>query len=116
MFEKCNWTKYLINIPKYNYQSNNMFAVTFVLIFLSLCYHNIYILIVTSRVLKSSTVTYQLLFWSIIRQLFKTALITRPFKQLESHLQQLKTNYVKQDLISLTASKIFKSQTYNRSF
>ena len=43
-----------------------------------------------------------------MRQLFKTALITRLFKQLKSHLQQLKTNYVKEDLISLTASKIFK--------
>ena len=43
-----------------------------------------------------------------MRQLFKTALITRLFKQLKSHLQQLKTNYVKEDLISLTASKNFK--------
>ena len=33
MFEKCDWTKYMINIPKLNYQSKNMCAVTFVLFF-----------------------------------------------------------------------------------
>ena len=33
MFEKCDWTKHLINIPKHNNQSNNTCAVTFVLIF-----------------------------------------------------------------------------------
>ena len=32
-FEKCDWTKYLISIPKRNYQSNNTCKVTFVLIF-----------------------------------------------------------------------------------
>ena len=46
MFENFDWAKYLINIPKHNYQSNNTCPVTFVLIFLS-CIHNIYILIVT---------------------------------------------------------------------
>ena len=44
MFEKCNWTKYLINIPKHNYQSNKPCAVKFVLIFSF--NRNIYILIV----------------------------------------------------------------------
>ena len=33
MFKKCDWTKYLKNIPKRNYQSNNACVVTFVLIF-----------------------------------------------------------------------------------
>ena len=33
MFKSCDWTKYLINIPKHNYQSNNTCALTFVLIF-----------------------------------------------------------------------------------
>ena len=33
MFEKCDWTKYLIDIFKHNYQSNNTCAVTCVLIF-----------------------------------------------------------------------------------
>ena len=47
MFEKCDWTKYLINILKRNYQSSNTCAVTFVLIFsLIFSNHNIYILIV----------------------------------------------------------------------
>ena len=47
MFEKCDWKKYLINIHKHNYQSNNTFA-TIVLLFSFLsCDHNICILIVT---------------------------------------------------------------------
>ena len=48
MFERCDWTKYLINIPKRSYQSNNTCALTFVLIFFfSSCNHSIYILIAT---------------------------------------------------------------------
>ena len=33
MFEECDWTIYLINTPKHNYQSNNTCAVIFILIF-----------------------------------------------------------------------------------
>ena len=33
MFEKCDWTIYLINTPKHHYQSNNTCAVIFILIF-----------------------------------------------------------------------------------
>ena len=48
MFEKCDWSKYLINIPKQNYQSNNTCVVTFVFdFFFSSCNPNIHILIVT---------------------------------------------------------------------
>ena len=48
MFEKCDWTKYLINNPKRNYQSNNTCTATFVFdFFFSSCNYNIYILVVT---------------------------------------------------------------------
>ena len=29
LFEKCDWAKYLINIHKYNYESNKTGGVTF---------------------------------------------------------------------------------------
>ena len=47
MFETCDWTKYLINIPKHNYQSNNICGNICFDFFFSSCNHNIYILIVT---------------------------------------------------------------------
>ena len=50
MFEKCDWTKYLIDILKHNYWNNNVYAVRGNIcfdFFFSLRNHSIYILIVT---------------------------------------------------------------------
>ena len=47
MFEKCDWMKYLINVLKHNYQSNNTCAEICFDFFFSSFNYIIYILIVT---------------------------------------------------------------------
>ena len=44
MFEKCNWTKYLMNIPQGNYQINNTVRPVFIF---SSCNYDIYFVIAT---------------------------------------------------------------------
>ena len=69
MLEKCDWTKYLINILKHNYQSNNTCAVTFDFCF-SLCNHNIYILIVARLFKRNKSPGYEEIGFNVVKKCF----------------------------------------------
>ena len=58
-FKECDWSKYLMNIHKYNYQSNNTWTRILVFFLFSSCDHNVYNLIVT-RLFNNDT------FWDLV--------------------------------------------------